>query len=289
MSVTDQKMNTNLFVDDLKKPDRALMISKKNLFFISFAVITLQVADTAILWLMGSDKGLNSPGTGDSFLFSAVIFAILKFTYDKCISKGSKKCKEEKQEEKQEEVTPDVWEEDCRKSATYVVDTMKVKGPPHSKKPSTRTQKKDIQTQKPAQSGCEATIWVASWWRPPCLNPKAKKFEPEYNYRASTLNSNSSPFWPQQMAKKEKELLESESCGNDAGEVVYRSSHWLTEIGFQNKQKDLLPSRLEKPQKKNVPKRSKSAERAKVQKAALVKRQEPQTRKWVPKSSTIQS
>eukprot|EP00746_Dinoflagellata_sp_MGD_P165305 gnl/MRDRNA2_/MRDRNA2_94498_c0_seq1.p1 gnl/MRDRNA2_/MRDRNA2_94498_c0~~gnl/MRDRNA2_/MRDRNA2_94498_c0_seq1.p1 ORF type:complete len:283 (-),score=61.59 gnl/MRDRNA2_/MRDRNA2_94498_c0_seq1:87-935(-) len=280
MSLTDQKMHTNVFDDNINKPNKSSTISKKNLFFIAFAVIILQVADTAILWLLGSDKGLNSHGSGDSLLFTGVIFAILKCTYDKCSRKGGKNCKKEKQEE----VTQEVWEEDCRKSATYVVDTMKVKGPPpRINTTSIRTQKKGIHTKK---SGCEATIWVSSWWRPPCLNPKARKFEPWYTYMASTLNSNSAPFWPQEMANKEKELLESESGGIDAGEVVYRSSHWLKEIGFENKQKDPVPMQAEKTQKPS--KRSKSVERAKVQKELqprkCVPKSDAQPKKWVPKS-----
>lgn len=283
MVVTDQKMNTSLFIDDLKKPTKTLSISKRNIFFIVFAVIALQVSDAAVHWLMGGHSGLHSLFSGDSVLFSAAMFVILKCAYDECVRAGCTKCnKEELHTEENEE------EEDYRKSATCVVDTMKVKGPPPSSRtctrPSTRIQKKGFQIQQqlknimqqPQQLGYEAPIWVASWWRATCLNPKASKFTPLCTYGPGMLTSSSAPFWPQEMAKKEEELLKSESGSRDAGEVVYRSNYWMTEIGFENMQKDSLPLKAEKMQKlgkKDAPKWSKS----KVQK--------PQQGKWVQKSS----
>jgi len=265
MGVTDQKVNTSSFDHGLKKPNKALTISKKNLFLIGFVVITLQVADTGILWLMG----LNSHSSGDSFVFSAIVFAILKCTYDKCTSKGGKVREAEK--------APTEEEEDCRKSATYVVDT-KFRNQFRFREPLApkKTQNTGAQPEQDGCGvGCGPTIWVSSWWRPQCLNPKATKFTPLHTYWKRTLNSNSQPFWPQETVKKEKELLKSESGGSDAGEVVYRSSHWLTEIGFENKQK-------EPPKTLYGPKRSHW-----FTKAAMVKykRQEPQQSKWVPKSS----
>lgn len=259
MGVTDQKMNARLFGEDIKKPDRSaksLAISKKNIFFIIFAVITLQGADTVILWLMGARSTSSS---GDSFMFSAVVFGILKCVYDKCFSKRGQVCKDDAEPTGDEE-------EDCRKSATYVVDTMKVKGPPRSS-----AMKANKRNQNPT-TGCEATIWVSSWWRPQCLSAKATKFTPVRTYRASTLNSDSPVFVPHEFAMKEEELLKSQSGEAETGEVVYRSKHWLNEIGSPN---DELP-----PEPKAARNLTRSSKPCTLQKA-----KKSQPKKWVPKPS----
>jgi hypothetical protein len=295
MGVSDQMMNKSAIDDNFKKPDKALTISKKNFFFIVFAVTILQLGDTAVLWLMGTNKDVSSHSYGDSFLFSAVIFGILKCAYDKLLVKGATTDRWEKGSTK-----PSEKEEDCQQSATCVVDMMKVKGPPtstktHNKTDNTRIQeviryiKEVVRTSEPEQPGCEATIWVSSWSRSPCLNPKAKKFIPLRTYWLSTLDSNSAPFMPQRCAKKEEQLLKSEFGGSDTGEVVYRSNHWLTEIGFESKKLEygLSDKKMQMPETMHAHKR---AQGVKNQKAFVKKLQTSnlQSKKWVPKSTMLQ-
>jgi len=248
MGVSD-KMPTKRFDADITKPGaKGLKISKKNLFFLVFAVLILQVADTGILWLMGTSK--SSQFSGDTFMFSAVIFCILKYSYDKYRSD------KDFEQEDTEEV-----EYDCRQSATVVVDTMKVRT--HFTRPAKKSLKpineSDLQP---------VTIWVSSWLRAPALNPKAKKFVPCCS-SVNTLDSDAPAFVPQAHAQKEKQLLASESC--DPGDVVYRSQHWVNQLGSPQKTQD---SKSKSPDsKENAPKKSKSPEPAKLSKA----------KKWRPK------
>jgi len=259
VGVNDLGKHTDLFDKDLKKPEaRSVQISKKNILFIAFAVIFLQVADTVVLWLMGASK--SSTFSGDSLMFSAVTFGILKFIYDKYFLRSCKSRVNEDSnaDEVQGETTAD---HEYQQSATVVVDTMKVKSPPPRNSPKVKSPRPRIRklSNKTKQAGCEATVWVSSWLRGVALNAKAKKFVPHNTFWMSTLdsaapafvpwaqatlNSGAPVFVPQAHAKKEEEMLKSESGGTNAGPVVYRSSHWLNEIGSQEKQKQKMSKPL---------------------------------------------
>jgi len=240
MGVSD-KMPAKRFDADITKPGaKGLKISQKNLLFLVAAVLILQVADSGIIWFMGTSN--SSQFSGDSFMIPAVIFCILKYSYDKY--RSDKDITEEDTEE---------VEYDCRRSATVVVDTKKYHLVNTAKKDLKPKEESDLQP---------VTIWVSSWLRGPALNPKAKKFVPCCS-SVNTLDSDAPAFVPQAYARKEKQLLASES--SDPGDVVYRSQHWVNRT---------LTSKAKSPDsKENAPKKSKSPESAKVSKA----------KKWRPK------
>lgn len=296
MGVNRPETHSTLIHEDLKKRDaNSLKIGKKNLLFIAFAVIVLQVADTVMIWLMGSSQSSTSQFSGDSFMFTAAVFGICKGIYDKFFSNKAKVGVQEASiaDEVEEEA---LSEDEYHQSATVVVDTMKYKTWTHTKKSkqaevskyggSEAIQSKLDYSPINEAAGSEATIWLSSWLRAPSLNPKAKKFMPNCSHWMSTLDSGASVFVPQAHVKKEEQMLKSEFGDEDAGSVVYRSNRWLNEIGSQEKiqQKQNKQNKQDKPMlspAKDTSKNSKFPvyyipEPPKLQKAAWA-------RKWQPK------
>jgi len=288
MGVNCPETHSTFIHEDLKKRDaNSLKIGKKNLLFIAFAVIVLQVADTVMIWLMGSSQSSTSQFSGDSFMFTAAVFGICKGIYDKFFSNKAKVGVQEASnaDEVEEE---SLSEDEYHQSATVVVDTMKYKTWTHTKKSKQAEVSKYGKPNNEA-AGSEATIWLSSWLRAPSLNPKAKKFMPNCSHWMSALDSGASVFVPQAHVKKEEQMLKSEFGEEDAGSVVYRSNHWLNEIGSQEKvqQKQNKQNKQNKQDKpmlspaKDTPKNSKFPvyyipEPPKLQKAAWA-------RKWQPK------
>lgn len=287
MGVNNQEMPICHFDEDLKKPkkeDKSHTFSKKSLFFVASAVIVLQGFDTAMLWLMGTSQNSNSLFSGDSFMFSAVTFGILKCIYDKFFLKSGKVQQQEAKADEVEELTA---EDECQEGATLVKDKKvkdtKFKAPAHS----TNTSK--IRKQRPMVSGrSEATIWVSSWLRAPALNPNAKKFEPQYSHwGSSTLDSGAPAFVPHATAQKEKQVLLSESGGADAGAVMYRSKHWMNEIGIQEKQPK---AKSPEAKKKSTSPDTKEARKKSTSPEPVVLKKNPKAsagQKWQPVEKTV--
>jgi len=284
MGITNQEMPKSHFDEAVKKPGpQSARLSKKNLVFLVFAVIILQVADTIVLWLVGASASLQATGSAihaDMFTFSAVIFGILKLIYDKGFSKRPKVCVTPAVEEASsaEEVPTD----DFRQSATRVVDTIKVKGPgdfnPVQRSAKTTSRSAQSKSQPPVpieyiakvarMSTSTKPVWVESRKRAlmpefATLSAKAKKFVP--SQYSGTLDTHASVFMPHAHVKKEEQLLKSEYGAEYAGDVVYRSRHWLKEIC---------------PSTKKSRKTSKSPEPVVLVKAVKA----PAAKKWVPKN-----
>lgn len=269
MGISKQEAPDNLFDEDLKKPGpKSLKLSKKNLGFLALAIITLQVADAGLLWVVGAPKDSQYADSGihGHFMSSAVIFCILKFIYTKY------KALDETTEEAE-------IEEDFRQSATQVVDTMKVKRPQEFAPRGAKTEKINS---KPTNAQ-----WVPDWLRPPSLNPRAKKFVPAGP--SNTLDSDSPAFLPHAYAQKEVQLLKSEYGGDHAGAVVYRSRHWLNEICPDTKeangpQKSRSPAPTKKvPAAVNAWKKSKASEPVKKWQPKV----DPKDIKWTSSWSTF--
>merc|ERR1719375_853712 len=178
---------------------------------------------------MGSSKYNSTQFSGDSMMFSAVMFVVLKCLHDKYhVNKGKVSVEEASNADEVGEKVP--ADADCLQSATVVVDTMKVKPPPDFAKSSEKNAKRLENVRNKLkkrtwslQHQSEATIWLSSWMRTPALNPKAKKFMPYCSHWLSTLDSDAPVFVPRnsEYAKKEKDLLKSQSGGVDTGAVVY--------------------------------------------------------------------
>jgi len=264
MGINNQEMPNCHFDDAIKKPGpKSRRLNKKFLVFLAFAAIILQVADTAVLWLVGSSKSSQFMGSGvhgDIFMFTAVIFCMLNGIYTKFFLKSRKVCVAE---ESTAETVPEEPAEDIQQSATTVVDTMKVKGPQEFFPRSAKTTKKAASTQR--------NSWLrASMPGFTTLNAKAKKFLPLAPN--GTLDSDASVFVPHAHVQKEEQLLQSEFGGKYAGPVVYRSTHWLKEICPDTKKPDI----------KVAVKKSKSKSPT-----SDARRKPKSEKRWVPKENIV--
>eukprot|EP00746_Dinoflagellata_sp_MGD_P004069 gnl/MRDRNA2_/MRDRNA2_107884_c0_seq1.p1 gnl/MRDRNA2_/MRDRNA2_107884_c0~~gnl/MRDRNA2_/MRDRNA2_107884_c0_seq1.p1 ORF type:complete len:288 (+),score=77.17 gnl/MRDRNA2_/MRDRNA2_107884_c0_seq1:105-968(+) len=214
MGISKQEMSGDSFDADLKKRGpKASKLSTKNLIFIVFALVILQVADAGIQWLAG-----GSASQQDTYMYAAVVFIITKCIYTKYAKSAGKGTvnEDEVAEEADAEEHP----------VTMVRDTMKafrsVKSPPARKSspaPNSHT---------PAG---KKENWVPAWLkevRPKTLNARAKKFMP--SDPSNTLDSEAPLFLPTAQQVEEYQLLKSQSGGLETGAVMYRSRHWLNEI-----------------------------------------------------------
>lgn len=245
-------MRRKLFDEDLKAK-----LSKSNLGFFAFAIFVLHVADAGLLSLVGASTGSEYTESGmQTFVYFAVMMYILKSYFKYCIKSTKAVCVEAQ--------STDEVPEQTAEPATKVVDTVQVQGPPRSAwqpKNASWTPKSGKWVPKwlrqamprklnpkaekfvpsglnpkaekfvPAGPSCgldSAPEWLKTAVRAKELNPKAKKFVPAGP--SNTLNSNSPVFVPTAMAEKEQELLKSTCGGDEAGDVVYRSNRWISEI-----------------------------------------------------------
>jgi hypothetical protein len=213
MDISKQEMPTDSFDVDMKKQGpKALKLSTKNLTFIAFAIVTLQVAEVGLQWLVG-----GSASQQDTFMYAIVVFVISKCIYSKYCLKDAKVKGTPKDDEASEEVEAE------EQQGSPVRDTQAYKSVNQTvTRPARST---------PVVPAGEKGNWIPKWVKdsaPQRLNAKAKKFVPAGP--SNTLDSEAPLFLPTAQQVEEYELLKSESGGEATGEIVYRSRHWLQEI-----------------------------------------------------------
>lgn len=251
-----------------KQKSKSLKLSKKNLGFLAFAIVILQVADAGTLWLVGGSTAKHGDVRGfygDTFMYAVLVFMISKAVYTKYLFKKSSA-----DEEPEETETED-------QTATMVVDTSIPKRTKRHLDPGSE----HLGSHKPES-------WVPQWLKDSVprkenhwpLNAKAKKFVPVGE--SNVLDSQAPVFLPKAHVKQEKKLLKSECGGEEAGAIVYRSRHWLQEI-CQKKQ-------TSSEHKKKSPELvlSKNAQKP-VQKKKWQEKVNPNDVKWSSSWSTVQT
>lgn len=280
-------MHNSVFDGDLKKQgSKSLKLNKKNLGFLAFAIVILQVADAGTLWLVGGSTATYGDYGfyGDTFMYAAVVFIISKVIYTKYFLNSAKVSAEEKSSA--DEVPEDTEAED--QPATKVVDTLRTRRPQEF---APRHAKTD------APVGADSK-WVPKWLKaslPKRLNAKAKKFVPVGP--SNTLDSEAPVFLPTAHVKEENKLLKSEYGGEDAGAIMYRSRHWLKEIcpettkANEGQKKSRSPEHKKKVPEvvlsKNARKGSRSPEPAPKKK--WQEKVNPKDIKWASAWSTFQT
>lgn len=205
-------MSTDSFDVDMKKQGKkTLKLSTKNLIFAAFAIVILQVAEVGLQWLVGGSA------SQDTFMYAMVAFVISKCIYGTYFLKDVKVKGTTKDDQASEEVEAEA------QPATMVVDTKAYKS-------GNQTVTRAARSTAIVTAGKKGN-WVPRWLKdsvPKPLNAKARKFVPVGP--SNTLDSEAPLFLPTAQQVGEYELLKSESGGEVAGEVVYRSRHWLQEI-----------------------------------------------------------
>jgi len=221
MGISKQEMPTTSFDEDLKKQGSAkkgtLELSKKNLGFIVFAIVILQVADAGLQWLVGGSTSGN-----DTAMYAIMVFSLSKLIYSKYLAPDAKVSEEGTLNEAEE------------RPATMVKDTMKARPFRQSKDSAPRAPKTSMPTDQKSN-------WVPRWLKesvPNRLNAKAKKFVPEGP--SNVLDSDAPVFLPTPHQVEDYQLLQSEYGGNP-GEIMYRSRHWLKEISPDTKKAQPSP------------------------------------------------
>merc|ERR1719160_2102619 len=246
--------------------DPSLKMSKRNICFIFFAGFVLQITDTILNWMAGDFKNSDNftQEGGDTFLIPAGLLCILIWAYSNWFEQRKNSNEEEAEKELPEQTIqtrrkisrspereiPKTMVEDMqeRSNAKWWREIPKCPpGPQQGRRTS-----KSPEPAKQFTMSASAKEFIMSTLNPSApefmmsgLNAKARKFVPCFldstrssvlhsnapAFHSSVLHSDAPAFIPVAHVLKEKKLLETESGENDAGDVLYRSTHWVNEIG----------------------------------------------------------
>lgn len=243
------------FTEPVKGKKSKYSINSKSIAFLVSAVVFLQIADAALNRLVSGGKPQdNSPFHSDVIVFCGIVFAILKIVYP-----------------------------NPNKKTRPPEDTSNVLG---------ATEQQDCMTQYAAstvfdRSKRRSDVASNLWNQAIGLSNLGKK-------KTVHLRSDAPLFFPPEMLSKEQQLMHSELQslgGNDPGEVVFRSRHWLNEISpVKFIKNSLRVSSVEPPQAKRA---DGKVRLQKVQKTES-KVEPPQAKLaggkvWVPKAQTTES